>query len=71
MYASVAWIKSVQILLSIAALMEWEIHLIDIDSIFLNSELPNGENIYLKSLQVMSSRERETISGFLSECSMA
>ena len=41
------------------------------DSTFLNSELPNGENIYLKSLQVMSSRERETMSGFLSECSMA
>lgn len=71
MYAPVAWIKSIQILLSIAALLDWEIHLIDIDSTFLNSELPNGENIYLKSLQVISSRERETMSGFLSECSMA
>ena len=48
MYAPVAQIKSVQILLSIAASLDWEIHLIDVDSTFLNSNLPDGEDIYLK-----------------------
>ena len=29
-------------------MLDWEIHLIDINSAFLNSDLPNGEDIYLK-----------------------
>ena len=48
MYASVAQIKSVQILLSIAAPLDWEIYLININSAYLNSNLPNGKDIYLK-----------------------
>lgn len=47
-YAPVARIGSIQILLSIAASLDWEIHLIDIHLAFLNSNLPDGEDIYLK-----------------------
>ena len=47
-YAPFAQIESVHILLSIAASLEWEIHLINIDSAFLNSDLPDGKDIYLK-----------------------
>ena len=47
-YAPVARIESICIILSIAASLNWEIHLIDINSAFLNNDLPEGENIYLK-----------------------
>ena len=46
-YAPVARIKLVCLLLALAAMLDWEIHVINIDSAFLNSGLPVGEDIYL------------------------
>ena len=58
-YAPVAQIESVRILLSIAALLDWELHIIDIDSAFLNSDLPDGEDIYLKQPPGYVVKEKE------------
>ena len=66
-YAPVTQIESVWTLLSIAASLDWEIHVINIDSAFFNSNLPGGEDIYLKHSKnplVMLLRARKIMPGF-------
>jgi hypothetical protein len=47
-FAPVAKIESVRILLAIAAILDWEVHIIDVDSAFLNSELPPDQEVFLE-----------------------
>jgi hypothetical protein len=47
-FAPVAKIESVRILLAIAAILDWEVHIIDVDSAFLNSELPSDPEVFLE-----------------------
>jgi hypothetical protein len=45
-YAPIAFIVSICMLYSIAASLDWEIHIIDIDLAFLNSEMPLDQPTY-------------------------
>ena len=47
MFAPVAKIESIRMLLAIAAILDWEIHVIDVDSAFLNSKMPEDQTVYL------------------------
>jgi transposase InsO family protein len=47
-FAPVAKIESIRLLCAIAAALDWEIHVIDIDSAFLNSEMPKDQPAYVK-----------------------
>jgi Reverse transcriptase (RNA-dependent DNA polymerase) len=47
MFAPVAKIESICMLLAIAAILDWEIHVIDVDSAFLNSKMPEDQMVYL------------------------
>ena len=46
-FAPVAKIRSIHLLLAIAAILDWEVHIIDVDSAFLNSDLPPDQAVYL------------------------
>src|SRR6202050_4700763 len=46
-FAPVAKIESIRLLLAIAAILDWEIHVIDVDSAFLNSTMPEDQTVYL------------------------
>src|SRR5882762_8726277 len=47
-FAPVAKIESIRMLLAIiAAILDWEIHVIDIDSAFINCEMPEDQTVYL------------------------
>jgi hypothetical protein len=46
-YTPVASIVSIHMLCSIAAILDWEIHVVDIDSAFLNSEMPLDQLAYM------------------------
>src|ERR1700728_1166773 len=46
-FAPVAKIESIRMLLAIAAILDWEIHVIDVDSAFLNSKIPEDQMVYL------------------------
>src|SRR6202521_650990 len=46
-FAPVAKIESIRMLLAIAAILDWEIHVIDVDSAFLNSKIPEDQTVYL------------------------
>lgn len=46
-FAPVAKIESIRMLLAIAAILDWEIHVIDVDSAFLNSKMPQDQTVYL------------------------
>lgn len=46
-FAPVAKIKSICLLLTISAVLDWEVHVIDVDSAFLNSDLPPDQAVYL------------------------
>ena len=46
-FAPVAKIESIRLLLAISAVLDWEVHVIDIDSAFLNSDLPPDQAVYL------------------------
>ena len=46
-FAPVAKIESICMLLAIAAILDWEIHVINVDSAFLNSKMPEDQTIYL------------------------
>ena len=46
-FAPVAKIKSIHMLLAIAAILDCEIHMIDVDSAFLNSKMPEDQMVYL------------------------
>ena len=46
-FAPVAKIESIRMLLAIAAILDWEIHVIDVDSAFLNSKMPEDQTVYL------------------------
>jgi len=43
MFTPVAKIESIRMLLAIAAILDWEIHVIDVDSAFLNSKMPEDK----------------------------
>jgi hypothetical protein len=45
-FAPVARIESIHLLLAIAAILDWEIHVIDVDSAFLNSTMPEDQTVY-------------------------
>lgn len=47
-FAPVAKIESIRLLLAMAAALDWEIHVIDVNSAFLNSEMPEDQHIYLR-----------------------
>jgi Reverse transcriptase (RNA-dependent DNA polymerase) len=47
MFAPVAKIKLICMLLAIAAILDWEIYVIDVDSVFLNSKMPEDQTAYL------------------------
>jgi hypothetical protein len=47
-FAPVAKIESIRLLLAIAATLDWEVHIIDVDSAFLNSELPPDQEVFLE-----------------------
>ena len=47
-FAPVAKIESIQLLCALAAALDWEIHIIDINSAFLNSEMPPDQPAYVK-----------------------
>jgi hypothetical protein len=46
-FSPVTKIKSIHLLLAIAAILDWEIHVIDVDSAFLNSTMPEDQTVYL------------------------
>jgi hypothetical protein len=46
-FAPIAKIKSIRMLLAIAAILDLEIHVIDVDSAFLNSKIPEDQTVYL------------------------
>src|SRR5258705_1321173 len=46
-FAPVAKIESIRMLLAIAAILDWEIHVIDVHSSFLNSKMPEDQTVYL------------------------
>ena len=46
-FAPVAKIESIHILLAIAAILDWEVHVIDVDSAFLISKMPEDQTVYL------------------------
>lgn len=46
-FAPVARIDSIHLIAGLAASLDWEIHVVDIDSAFLNSELPNNAKVYV------------------------
>jgi hypothetical protein len=46
-FVLVAKIKSIHLLLAIAAILDWEIHVIDVDLAFLSSTMPEDQTIYL------------------------
>ena len=46
-FAPVAKIESIHLLLAIATILDWEIHVIDVDSAFLNSTMPENQTVYL------------------------
>src|SRR6202050_4644786 len=46
-FAPVAKIELIRLLLAIAAILDWEIHVIDVDSAFLNSTMPEDQTVYL------------------------
>lgn len=48
MFAPVAKIVSIRLLCALAAPLDWEIYVIDINSAFLNSEMPEGHIIFVK-----------------------
>ena len=52
-FAPVAKIESIPLLLGIAAVLDWEIHVIDVNSAFLNSRMPEDQTIYLLNLLAM------------------
>lgn len=47
-HAPVVKTDSIRLLLSMAATLDWEIHVIDVNSAFLNSEMPDEQEIYLR-----------------------
>ena len=46
-FAPVAKIESIRLLLAISATLDWEVHIIDVDSAFLNSDLPPDQEVFL------------------------
>src|ERR1700691_1943113 len=46
-FAPVANIKLIRLLLAIAAILDWEIHVIDVNLAFLNSTMPEDQTVYL------------------------
>ena len=46
-FAPVAKIESICMLLAIAAILDWEIHVIDVDSAFLDSKMLEDQTVYL------------------------
>jgi hypothetical protein len=46
-FAPVAKIESICMLLAIAANLDWEIHVINVDSVLLNSKMPEDQTVYL------------------------
>src|ERR1700683_5151409 len=46
-FAPVAKVESIRLLLAIAAILDWGIHVIDVDSAFLNSTMPEDQTVYL------------------------
>jgi len=46
-FAPVAKIESICMLLAIAAILDWEIHVIDVDPAFLNSKMREDQTVYL------------------------
>src|SRR5947209_12828731 len=49
-YALVAKIESIQLLCALTAALDWEIHIIDVNFTFLNSEMPADQPAYVKQL---------------------
>jgi hypothetical protein len=47
-YAPVASIVSIRLLCAMAAMLDWEIHVVDVDSAFLNSEMPDDQPAYAR-----------------------
>jgi hypothetical protein len=47
-YAPVASIVSIRMLCSMAATLGWEVHVVDVDSAFLNSEMPDDQPAYAR-----------------------
>ena len=47
-YAPVARIESIRLLMAIAASEDWEFHIVDVDSAFLNSTIPDDQPTYMK-----------------------
>ena len=50
-FAPVARIDSIHLIAGLAASLDWDIHVVDIDSAFLNSELPNNAKVYVRQPQ--------------------
>ena len=46
-------------LLAIAAILDWEIHVIDVDSAFLNSQMPEDQTVYLSQLPGYVAKSKE------------
>src|SRR5437660_5077345 len=49
-FALVAKIESIRLLCVLAASLDWEIHVIDINSAFLNSDMLSNQHAYIKQL---------------------
>lgn len=47
-FAPVAKIESIRILMALAAILDWEFQVIDVDSAFLNSGMPKDQLIYVR-----------------------
>ncbi|KDR64976.1 hypothetical protein GALMADRAFT_82453 [Galerina marginata CBS 339.88] len=47
-YAPVARIETIRLLMAIAAINDWEFHVVDVDSAFLNSLMPADQTAYMK-----------------------
>lgn len=58
-FAPVARIESIRLLCAIAAALDWEIHVIDVDSAFLNSEMPDEQPAYVKQPAGFEAKGRE------------
>lgn len=66
-YAPVAKIESIRLLLALAATLDWEIHVIDVDSAFLNSDMPEDQTAYLKQPPGHEAKGKEDWVWFLSK----
>ena len=47
-FALVAKIESIRLLCVLATSLDWEIHVIDINSAFLNSNMPSNQHAYIR-----------------------